>query len=411
MSLTKVSYSMISGATLNVVDFTGANTGEKIIAAISALPVTGGTIDCRGLKGDQIIANTIEIGGATKPVTLLCGDGATFKPANANVQMFRIKPNGKLVGAKINTTGVAYAQNVILFDDSFTDGQLTYIKDIVCIGNPKEGIAIALQTSGVTTYGIAFVTLDSIRIQGYYAGISVSVNDASQFINSNIFSNIEVKASHIGFNTSGSGSFYANQFINFIYQSAPPANTIGFNFGIGNYNTLLNTAIWDMPSGGNEYVFASGTSRNIISGYLNGVNAIDNGIANVAQDIVFGTLPVWGEIQSFTTPAANWGLNFSPSGKAPSLISIASGNTYDLAVGSGLVILHNMSTGNLGLFVAAASSTAIISDPGSIYSASQGTPLKTCFYYNAETGKYRIQNNTGAIQSYFVGLIQTKNSV
>jgi archaellum component FlaG (FlaF/FlaG flagellin family) len=74
-------------------------------------------------------------------------------------------------------------------------------------------------------------------------------------------------------------------------------------------------------------------------------------------------------------------------------------------------MLHNIATGNLGLFIAAATATTIVSDPGAIYSITQGTALKTNLYYNAGTGKYRIQNNTGTIQSYFVGLIQTKNSV
>lgn len=411
MSLSKVSFSMIQGATLNVVDFGGADTGAKIIAAIATLPATGGTVDCRGLEGDQIISSTVEIGGATKPVTLLCGDGATFKPSAANVQMFRIKPNGKLIGARINTTDVTYASTTILLNDSFTDGQLTQVKGIVCVGTVNEGVAIQLETTGATTYGIAFVTLDSIRIQGYFAGIAVSVNDASQFVNSNVFSNIEVKASNIGYNTAGSGFFYANQFINCTYQAAPPANAIGFNFTTGEFNTLLNTNIWDMTAGSNEFVFGSETSRNIIAGYLNAVNAIDNGIVNVVKDITTGTLPVAGEVQSFTTPAATWGLNFAPSGSAPTLISIASGNTYDLAVGSGLVMLHNISTGNLGLFIAAAEATAIVSDPGSIYSITQGTALSTNFFYNAGTGKYRIENNTGGVESYFVGLIKTKNSV
>lgn len=54
--------------------FTGANAGAKIAAAIAALPATGGTVDARGLEDAQTISSQILI---AKPVTLLLG-AATF---------------------------------------------------------------------------------------------------------------------------------------------------------------------------------------------------------------------------------------------------------------------------------------------------------------------------------------------
>lgn len=56
--------------------FAGANAGAKIVAAIAALPSTGGTVDCRGLEDAQTIAQNI-FSGVTKCVTLLLGN-ATF---------------------------------------------------------------------------------------------------------------------------------------------------------------------------------------------------------------------------------------------------------------------------------------------------------------------------------------------
>ncbi len=64
--------------------FAGANAGAKIAAAITALPVTGGTVDARGLEGAQTISANLTLGSATKPVTLLLG-AATYTLTTATI--------------------------------------------------------------------------------------------------------------------------------------------------------------------------------------------------------------------------------------------------------------------------------------------------------------------------------------
>lgn len=406
MALTKVTYAMIEGATLNIVDYPGNDAGDQLIAAIADLPATGGVVDCRGLVGDQIISNTVEIGGTNKPVTVLCSHGATFKPAAASTQMFRVRPNGQLIGATIDTTGVTYTSKTILIDDSFNDGQSTLVQDIVCKGKNSEGTAIELSTSGTSTYGIVFVTLDNIRTVGYYVGINVFTNHASQYINSNIFSNIEVKGGQIGYNFSGNGDHRANQSINCTFQ-AGPTSAVGFNILRSIYSTWANTNIWDMPVTGNEIVFGVNADRNIMSGYLVPLNSIDNGSANVLYDIVYGNIPVWGEIQIHNTPLVTWGINFAPA-NAPNLITLADGATYNFAVGSGLMILQTTTTGAMGIFTSQAQITYVLNDATSSYSATKDTAAKTNCYYNAGVGLYEMQNKTGGTLSYYVTLIKTK---
>jgi hypothetical protein len=84
--------------------FPGANAGVKIIAAIAALPTTGGIIDARGLEGSQTISNDMFI-GVTKPVTLLLG-AATF--AMSSVQTINV-PSISVIGLGFQSTQFTFS--------------------------------------------------------------------------------------------------------------------------------------------------------------------------------------------------------------------------------------------------------------------------------------------------------------
>ena len=63
--------------------FSGATAGARIAAAIRDLPSTGGTVNCRGLEGNQTISQNV-FSGFTKPVRLLLGN-ATYSVSVAQV--------------------------------------------------------------------------------------------------------------------------------------------------------------------------------------------------------------------------------------------------------------------------------------------------------------------------------------
>lgn len=395
---------------ISVSDFSGADTGAQIIAAIASLPSTGGIVDGRMLQGTQTISSTIVIGSSTRPVTLLLSHGATFQPSTAAIQMFSVKTNGQLIGATIDTTNVTYSSTAVLFDDSTGDGHSSLIQDLIINGTVDEGTGLQISTSGASTYGIAFLTVNQIRIVGYYVGVNIFTNNASQFINGNLFNNIEVKGSHIGYSFSGAGDINANQFMSCTYQAGGATSIVGFNVATGQYNTFLNTNIWDMPVGSDEYVFSVGTIGNNLSGYVDSNNATDNGVGNTVVGIQ-NRFPVWKEIQSFVTPDVTWGLNFAPSlTQSPNLIAMLNGGTYDLSQGSGIVVLHSNTTGNIAMFLCAANVTTLISDPSSSYSVTLGTASRINFGYNSGTSTYRIQNASGVTQSIYISLIKTRFS-
>lgn len=70
----------------------------------------------------------------------------------------------------------------------------------------------------------------------------------------------------------------------------------------------------------------------------------------------------------------------------------------------GLVVISNITTGAVGVFVCSGSAGTIIDvSVGSTFSSTNGTASKTNFYFSG--GAYRIQNNTGVPCTYYLTII------
>ena len=113
-----------------------------------------------------------------------------------------------------------------------------------------------------------------------------------------------------------------------------------------------------------------------------------------------------GGISTNAVPSSAWGID---EAQANQLVTIANNGTYDLAAGSGLVIIQDNGTAQYGMFMCWGGSTTLISDPAVVFSVTSGTASKTNFYYNGSTA-YRIQNKTGASASYYITTIKTRAS-
>jgi hypothetical protein len=74
--------------------FGGATLGERISAAIAALPETGGVVDATDFAGAQRIDQTVALGSATKPVELRLGNVTI----SASVVPFELHDDAKLIG-------------------------------------------------------------------------------------------------------------------------------------------------------------------------------------------------------------------------------------------------------------------------------------------------------------------------
>jgi len=121
-----------------------------------------------------------------------------------------------------------------------------------------------------------------------------------------------------------------------------------------------------------------------------------------------GNALINGRITSNFTPSANWGLDYATSTSIPNCITIANSATYDLAVGSGLVMLTESTTGDGAMFFTQGGTAYKIAGSANFDDAS-GTAASVNLFYNAGTLKYRIQNLTGGSISLFVATIRNRN--
>lgn len=117
-------------------------------------------------------------------------------------------------------------------------------------------------------------------------------------------------------------------------------------------------------------------------------------------------LTITGNLDTNVTPSGAWAID---QANANQLVTIANDGTYDLAAGSGIIIVHNNSTAAVGIFVAFAGSTVEWLDPSTAYSATADTASSTNVYYNGSTA-YRIQNKTGGSVNYYITTIKTRAS-
>jgi hypothetical protein len=117
-----------------------------------------------------------------------------------------------------------------------------------------------------------------------------------------------------------------------------------------------------------------------------------------------------GNLTSQFAPATQWGLDYASSTSVPNLITIASGATFDLASGSGIVVLHSNTDGAGAVFFCYGGTVAKLGGDAS-YVAGGASAGEVGLFYNGGTSKYRIQNAKVASQAIFVTDIRTRLSV
>lgn len=108
-------------------------------------------------------------------------------------------------------------------------------------------------------------------------------------------------------------------------------------------------------------------------------------------------------VMTNAVPSVEWGIN---QAQPNHLVTLANTATYDLAVGSGILIVNDNTDGYIGIFAVSGNATAIISDPSAKFSTAQGTASKINVYYNGGTGAYRVENQLGASKDLYIGGIK-----
>lgn len=128
----------------------------------------------------------------------------------------------------------------------------------------------------------------------------------------------------------------------------------------------------------------------------------------VATTTAQGTVTVNGNIVPAQLPSTAWGLDFAPSTDTGAWTSLAAGATYDLAAGSGLIIIHVNSNGAAALFLTYAGTVLKIGGDASVVSGTGGSN-QVGITYNSGSGKYRINNGYGSTQGMWISTIRTRS--
>ncbi len=176
-------HSFMGAAYLAAHDQPGTNAGDKIKAAIAALPSTGGIVDARGLTGAQT-CNVNPFAGITTPVTLLLGDVVL----SSSVQWKITTNNQNIIGSSYERTFLTYSggslADFLLFDGTLVTNNIQFVlKDLTVSGN-------ASVTNAVTFLKAARFTVENVQAEnctgsgfmskfcvlGVYRNPSVSAN-------------------------------------------------------------------------------------------------------------------------------------------------------------------------------------------------------------------------------------------
>jgi hypothetical protein len=152
--------------------------------------------------------------------------------------------------------------------------------------------------------------------------------------------------------------------------------------------------------GGNFYWNTTGAERMRID---------SSGNVLVGTTTAYAPLAVAGSIAPVATPSTSWGIDFAASSSVPNYITLAAAATYDLAAGSGIVVIHNNGTGQAGMFLTYAGAVTKIAGDTTIVSGTGGLS-QIGLVYNSGAGKYRINNGYVTSQSIFITTIRTRNA-
>lgn len=115
-----------------------------------------------------------------------------------------------------------------------------------------------------------------------------------------------------------------------------------------------------------------------------------------------------GQVAPRSTPSVAWNTDFTQDS-----ISIANGATYDLAVGSGLISF--IAVGSVGtaagVVLCAFGTTTLVATTLASVTVTPGTANKLNVFYNAGTGRYRLENLLGNDVAVSISMNKLRSTV
>lgn len=454
MSLTKASYSMITGAPVNVKDFgaTGDGTTDDTAAIQLAITyvysfsnaISTGTAPALYFpSGTYLMSSTITMGNTGFQYTLSPyffgdGTGTIIKVTATNVNPFFWRgpvlgqpgAGNQAAGPTIENmsfvgpgSSVATSSSIGL---NFNTVQGPRLINTSCSGwytgesyTDTDVITRINASSEFNIIGINSDTLNGLirldRMVNNGGSITHNTNFGIYYIGgqtpafNNVFFNSNGTSLALSVSPPTSTCITVGAVIQGCYFEADTSNTIIIGGGLGIVRDLY---ILGGAVAGNSAVplinvanYVDTTGRGFINMNLNNSGA--GGIVTQASSV---SKIQFQSVGASTTPSSFWGIDFAPSTTTPNFVAFTTLMTYDLASGSGLVVLHNNSNGDAGFFICFAGSVVKIAGAASVVSGVGGAS-QIGLEYNSGAGKYRINNGYASTQNLFITTIRTRTEV
>ena len=176
----------------------------------------------------------------------------------------------------------------------------------------------------------------------------------------------------------------------------------GGTTGSGDVVLDSNASYSELQSYNNRPLYINRQGNNVIV-------AAESGNLLVGTTSAYGTIASTGSIAPAATPSISWGIDFASSVTPPNYVSFAASATYDLAAGSGIVVIHNNTNGEAAIFITYAGATVKLGGAASVI-AGTGGANEIGLTYNGGAGKYRINNGYGTTQFLYITTIRTRTA-
>ena len=375
-----------SGATTGDV-LSVSNTGLSVTGTLSAtgnVTLSGGTANgVLYLNGSKVATSgsaltfngsrfTVQSSTPAATPTWTAVDTAVFSQTSNSIVQLHAGASGGTLGLGFSTASTRNAGLI-----SFDTGTPSFIFSL------SGSEAMRLTSTGL---GIGTTSPSSI-LDVQKAGTAASTTDLLELTNS---------GNAASMTNTGTGILF-NQFY---YDATTPAVADAGRIAVkteGNWTSTASTQ----------------------DAYMTFETALDGTVAERARitsggDLLVGGTTAYGQISATksiapaATPSSDWGIDFASSTAPPNYISLAASATYDLAAGSGFVILHN-NNGDAAAFLTYGGSVTKLGGATNVISGTAGAN-QIGLAYNSGTGKYRISNGHSSTQNIFVTTIRTRTS-
>ena len=285
--------------------FTGADAGAKIAAAIADLPATGGTVDARGLEGAQTVSATVTI---PTNATVILGAETLTGGASAN-PIFSIADAGTLsfsAGTVLTPNGsnLAWSGDGSVF---FNTGNLRMESTDVAVGGEAMQTQEQGQSAGNVAVGFQALTLNETAANqtalGSYALRSSVTNGGNTAVGSLALELLATGSDNVAVGYEAFKTATNSSSSTAVGGGALKVNTTGTqNTAVGAHALVSNTTGSDNTAIGFD---AMTSNQDGINNVAVGNFALNNNVSGVDQTAV-GNAALY-----YTTGGWNTGIGFN----------------------------------------------------------------------------------------------------